>query len=319
MNRSVVERILPEMDAVVPRNFAWEVVGDGFTWLEGPVWRPGTQDLLFSDIPENRIHRFEPKTRTLTVFMKSSGYTGSKPFEGREPGSNGLTLDGHGRLLICQHGDRRLVRREANGELTVIADAYQGQRLNSPNDVIVSSEGEILFTDPPFGLPDTFEDAHKELEFQGVYSVRAGSEPTLLIEDLRAPNGIALGPDEKTLYITDVDPARPGWWRFPRRADGTLGRGELWMEARPFMKDRPGGPDGIEVDDQGRVFGAGPGGIYVFDAEGRHLGTLLTGEPTGNLEWGDDGRTLYVTANHQLLRGRFVTGRAPPASIGKRP
>jgi gluconolactonase len=315
----VVERIRPELDAIVPPDFRWEVLGDGFTWIEGPVWRPSTQDLLFSDIPNNRIHRYDPSTGRFTVFLEPSGYTGTAPFRGREPGSNGLALDGQGRLLICQHGDRRLVRRDGMGAVTVVADRVDGRRLNSPNDVVVSRTGDVLFTDPPFGLPMAFDDPAKELPVQGVYRVPAtGGPPERLTDRLRAPNGIALSPDESTLYLTDVDPAAPGWWRFRYRPDAPPADGVRFQDAAPFMDQRPGDPDGLEVDDEGRLYGAGPGGVYIFDARGRHLGTLLTADKTSNLAWGGDGRDLYVTANHRLLRGRLVTGRTGRASYGSK-
>lgn len=303
---TAVERLDPRFDALVPPGARFEVVARGFTWLEGPTWVADRGQLLFSEIPRNRIHGWSP-SKGVSVFLERSGYSGTKPFTGREPGSNGLTLDGQGRLIICQHGDRRIVRLEPDGKQTVLASAYEGRQLNSPNDVVVHSSGALYFTDPPFGLPGAFNDPNRELPFSGVYRAVEGRPLQLLSKDLKAPNGLAFSPDESTLYVSDVDPAAPAWWAFPVKTDGALGPGRKFRDAKPYMLDREGGPDGLEVDTKGHLFAAGPEGVYVFAPDGKHLGTMFTGVPTANVEWGDDGSTLYVAANHRILRVRLRT------------
>ncbi len=301
-----IERLDTRFDRLVPNNAKLEVVAGGFTWLEGPAWNKLKKYLLFSDIPNNTIYKWEPKSG-IELFMKPSGYTGKEPFTGREPGSNGLTFDIRGRLVICQHGDRRIVRLEANGTQTVLVERFQGKRLNSPNDLIYKSDGSIYFTDPPFGLPGAFDDPSKELDFSGVYRLSANGILRLLISDIKAPNGIAFSPDEKILYITDVDPKRPAWLAYPVLSDGSLGRGRVFHDASVWRMVRKGGPDGIKVDIYGNLYGAGPEAIYVFAPDGTHLGSIFTGVPTGNLTWGDDGSNLYVTADTRLLRIRLNT------------
>lgn len=300
-----IERLDPRFDALVPSDARLEVVVEGFHWLEGPAWTPDGR-LVFSDIPANRIHAWRPEVG-VEVFLEQSGYSGEAPFKGREPGSNGLTIDAQGRLVICQHGDRQVVRVERDGTKTVLARTYEGRRLNSPNDVVVHSSGALYFTDPPFGLPGTFNDPQRELAVSGVYRVVEGQPVQLVIDGLKAPNGLALSPDEKTLYVSDVDPDRPAWWSYPVKADGTVGPGKKLRDALPYMTNRKGGPDGIEVDATGNLFAAGPEGVYVFSSTGEHLGTLFTGVPTANLEWGDDGSTLYVAANTRILRVALTT------------
>jgi sugar lactone lactonase YvrE/uncharacterized protein GlcG (DUF336 family) len=212
----VIERLDPRLDRLIPRDAVLEKVAEGIEWAEGPLWDTAQAALLFSDVPRNGIFRWQPQTG-VRRFMDRSGYTGDAPFTGREPGSNGLTFDRQGRLVIAQHGDRRIVRRDANGGLTTIAARFDGKRLNSPNDLVYHSSGDLYFTDPPFGLPKTFDDPAKELPFQGVYRVTPAGEISLLIRDLDAPNGIAFSPDERTLYVSNSSPARPVWLAYTRR------------------------------------------------------------------------------------------------------
>ncbi len=301
-----VERLDHRFNRLVAADATLEVLADGFTWLEGPAWNKGGDYLLFSDIPRNAIYKWHPR-KGVSLFMKPSGYTGDTPFKGREPGSNGLTFDPQGRLVLCEHGDRRLTRLEQDGSKTVLVDRYRGKRLNSPNDVVLKSDGSMYFTDPPFGLPKTFEDPGKELDFSGVYRLSPDGELTLLLSDIKAPNGIAFSPDEKTLYLTDVDPERPAWLAYPVLDNGTLGPGKVFRDASIWRKTRAGGPDGIKVDMHGNVYGAGPEAVYVFAPDGTHIGSIFTGVPTGNLAWGDDGSFLYITADTRLLRVQLNT------------
>lgn len=302
-----IERLDPRLDHLVADTAQLEVIADeGFSWLEGPAWDQARGHLLFSDIPANAIYRWHPKFG-VAPFLKPSGYSGSEPFTGREPGSNGLAFDHSGRLIICEHGDRRLRRLERDGSRTTLADRYAGKRLNSPNDVAVKSNGDIYFTDPPYGLPKTFADRGKELPYQGVFRLAGDGRLTLLEAELKAPNGLAFSPDERIFYLTDSDPDRPAWLAYDVRPDGTIGDGRVFHDAKPFTAERAGAPDGMAIDRAGNLFGAGPEGIYVFAPDGTHLGTVFTGVATGNLTWGEDGSSLIIAAETRLLRLRAIT------------
>lgn len=301
-----MERLDPRFDALIPRGAVLEKLADGMQWAEGPVWDAQDGSLLFSDVPRNTVFRWK-EGAGVTVFLEPSGYTGSQPFTGREPGSNGLTFDAQGFLILCQHGDRRISRLERDGSFTTLADRYEGKRFNSPNDLVFSADGHLYFTDPPYGLPNTFSDSSKELSFQGVYHRTPEGKLTAVVTDINAPNGVALSPDGKTLYVANSEGSRPIWMAYPVQADGTLGAGRQFAEASAWVKDGNGLPDGLKVDMHGNVFATGPGGIHVFAPDGTRLGRIDTGVPTANLAWGDDGSVLYITANDMLLRLRTST------------
>lgn len=241
------------------------------------------------------------------VFLEPSGYTGSVPFTGKEPGSNGLAFDRRGRLVLCEHGDRRVARLESDGSKTTLASRYLGKRLNSPNDLVFRSNGDLYFTDPPFGLPGTFDDPDKELDFQGVYRLTPDGELTLLADDIRAPNGIALSPDEKVLYITDVDPNRPAWRAFDVAKDGSIANQRVFHDGAAWKAPNYGGPDGLTVDRQGNLFAARPGGVNVFAPDGTLLGAIEIGSTTSNCAWGEDGSVLYITASTAVYRMELTT------------
>jgi len=304
----IVERKDPALDAVVPPGARPEALATGFGFTEGPVWSPDG-DLLFSDPNENTIYRWS-RDGQVSVFRTKSGYTGVDISEYKQPGSNGLTFDPQGRLTVCQHGERRVIRIEPTGAITVLADRYQGKRLNSPNDLVYKKDGTLYFTDPPFGLPKVFDDRRKELSFSGVYRVKDG-RVTLVAKDLTGPNGIAFSPDERFLYVTNWDEKKKVVMRYPVSADGTLGSGAVFFD----MTGAPGEEalDGMKVDAEGHLFVSGPGGVWVISAEGKHLGTLKLPELPANMAWGDaDGRTLYLTARTSLYRLRLgVTGIRP--------
>jgi gluconolactonase len=302
-----IERKDPRFDKLIPPGAKLDKLADGFDWAEGPVWVPAGKYLLFSDIPKNTIWKWK-EGQGISLYLKPSGYSGSTPFTGREPGSNGLALDKEGRLLLCQHGDRRVVRQEKDGKLTVLADRFQGKRLNSPNDLALKSNGDLYFTDPPYGLSGQMKDPGKELDFQGVYRLSPTGGLTLLTKEMSRPNGIAFSPDEKTLYVANSDPDQAVWMAFPVKADGTLGAGKVFFDSTAWAKARKKGlPDGMKVDRDGNLFATGPGGVCVFAPDGTHLGTIATGVPTANCNWGDDGSVLYVTADKNLCRIKTAT------------
>lgn len=301
-----IERIDPRFDQLVPKDARVERIADGFDWSEGPVWDRANQCLLFSDVPLNTVFKWQ-EGKGVSVFLKPSGYTGSVP-RGGEPGSNGLLMDRQGRLILCQHGDRRVARLEPGGKFTTLAVDYLGKRLNSPNDGAFKSNGDLYFTDPPYGLLKQNQDPAKELEFNGVYRLSTGDRSlTLLTKELTFPNGIAFSPDEKTLYVANSDPKRAIWMAFPVKEDGTLGTGHVFADTTSEAGTKKGLPDGMKVDAAGNLFATGPGGVLVFAPDGTHLGTLNTGQATANCGWGDDGSTLYITADMYIGRIRLLT------------
>jgi gluconolactonase len=292
-------------DQLVSKDAMLEKIADGFTWVEGPVWNKQGGYLLFSDIPANAVYKWKAGEGT-SLYLRSSGYSGAAPFAGMEPGSNGLTFDADGRLILCQHGNRQIGRLESNGTISVLADHYDGHKINSPNDLVFKSNGDLYFTDPPFGLPKVFDDPEKA-PIQGVYRVSKEGTVTRLIEDIRAPNGIAFSPDEKMLYVSDVDPERAAWLAYDVKADGTVTNGRVFFDATRWRKDPFFGPDGFKVDEHGNIFGARPGGLSVIGPDGVLLGTIETSQPTSNVAWGEDGHTLFITGGSAVYRLRLTT------------
>jgi gluconolactonase len=299
-----IVRLDQRFDRIVPKDAALKKVAEGFTWAEGPVWSRTGGFLLFSDVPRNSIIKWTAGEGP-SVFLKPSGYTGTAQFTGREPGSNGLTFDEKDRLVFCQHGDRRVARLEKDGTRTTLTDNYQGKRLNSPNDLVFKSNGDLYFTDPPFGLPGTFEDPKKELSFQGVYRLSRDGKLTLLTTEVKAPNGIAFSPDEKKLYVADS--ARALWFVFDLKTDGTLSPGKVFFDGTEQSNGRPGVADSLKVDVHGNVFGAAPGGLFVIAPDGTLIGRFDLGTATGNCAWGEDGSTLFITSNSIVYRIRLTT------------
>lgn len=295
-----IERFDPRFDRLIPPEARLEKLAEGFEWAEGPVWVPKGAYLLFSDIPRNSVMKWRPG-EGLSLYLKPAGYTGSAP-RGGESGSNGLVLDAAGRLILCQHGDRRIARLEDDGSFTTLADRYEGKRLNSPNDAVFNSQGDLYFTDPPYGLPKGPDDPARELDFCGVYRLSKDGKLTLLTRELTRPNGIGFAPDEKTLYVAQSDRARAVWMAFPVRGDGTLGRGRVFFDATAWTRTLKGLPDGLKVDQQGNLFATGPGGVNVFAPDGTHLGRINPGVATANCCFGDDGSVLYITADSYLCR-----------------
>ncbi len=301
-----IERRDPRFDKLVPPNARVERIAEGFDWSEGPVWDWRHHRLLFSDVPLNTVFQWQDG-KGVSVFLKPSGSTRSSP-QGGKDGSNGLLIDRDGRLVLCQHGDRRVARWASDQTFTTLADKYMGKRLNSPNDGVFKWNGDLYFTDPPYGLPSLNKDPAKELEFNGVYRLSASSGAlTLLTKEMTFPNGIAFSPDEKTLYVANSDPAKAIWMAFPVKEDGTIGSGRVFADVTRLVRTKPGLPDGMKVDTAGNLFATGPGGVLVFAPDGTHLGTFATGQATANCAWGEDGSVLYFTADMYIGRVRLTT------------
>lgn len=299
-----IERLDPAFDRLLATEAKLEKLADGITWAEGPVWYKG--GIVFSDVPKNVMYRWQEHLANKAEFLRPSGQLTPQPGF-REPGSNGLTVDRQGRLIVCQCGERRVARFE-NGQFTSLADRYDGKRFNSPNDVVVKSDGAIYFTDPPYGLEGVEHSPLIELPWAGVYRVAPDGTVTLLAKDIPFANGIAFSPDEKTLYVGSTQNDFPNIQAFDVAPDGTLTHERLFFDARPLSgPNLAGGCDGLKVDRDGNLWTSGPGGLLVVSPAGKVLGRILTGVPTANCAWGDDGGTLYVTANHFLLRVRTRT------------
>jgi gluconolactonase len=309
-----VIRLDPAIDAIVPLNPKIFKLAEGFQFTEGPIWvKPGT--LLFSDPNANKIYKYTANG-ALSVFKNNSGYFGKDIAEYFQPGSNGLTLDPQGRLTINEHGNRRITRVEHDGKLTVLADRFEGKRLNSPNDLVYRSDGTLFFTDPPFGLPKFYGDPRKELPYSGVFALYKG-QLKLVSTDLKGANGIAFSPDEKYLYVGNWDPAKKIVMRYEVKPDAILSNGKVFFD----MTSAPGEDaiDGIKVDEQGNLYVSGPGGLWVISPAGKHLGTIVVPKHPHNLAWGGgDGKTLYMTARGTLYRmPLYISGIRPSGETHK--
>jgi gluconolactonase len=306
-NAPRVERLDPALDRLIASDAKIEILGEGYDWTEGPVWVRNGGYLLFSDIPKNIVHRWK-QGEGVRPYLQPSGYTGKEP-RGGETGSNGLILDPQGRLVLCQHGDRRMARMDApldspRPQFTTLADRFEGKRFNSPNDAVFRSNGDLYFTDPAYGMEKQWDDPRRELPFAGVYRRTPSGDVTLLTKEMTRPNGLAFSPDEKRLYIAQSDPAAAIWRVFDVKSDGTIENSRVLLDVTAMVKakTRPGLPDGLKIDTEGHLFATGPGGVLVISPEGRHLGTILTGQATSNVAFGDDGRTLYITADMYVMR-----------------
>jgi gluconolactonase len=291
------------LDQLIDPSAKIEVIASGFVWTEGPAWNREGGFLVFSDIPRNVVMKWSPD-EGVTEYMSPAGYTGVVDY-GAEPGSNGLVFDSMGRLTLCEHGDRRIAVVTKDGGKMTLADNYKGKRFNSPNDLTYHSNGNLYFTDPIYGLPERQDDHRRELDFCGVYLRKTDGEVVLLTKDFTRPNGIALSPDEKTLYVAQSDTAAPIWKSYPVQSDGTLGKGTIFYDAtKQKQAGGVGNPDGMKVDNQGNLWATGPGGLYIFSPKGDLLGRLETGEHASNCAWGDDGSTLYITIDMYVCRIR---------------
>ena len=286
-----------------------EKIADGFQFTEGPVWHPDGY-LLFSDPNTNTIYRYDPETKNISVYISHSGYTGADIGEYGQPGSNGLAIDKEGRLIIDQHGNRRVIRIEKKGPVTVLADQFNGKRFNSPNDIVLKGDGTIYFTDPPYGLPGFFNDQRKELDYSGVFMIK-DNEVKLVSKDLGGPNGLAFSPDEKFFYVTNWDIRdihhTKTIWRYEVKPDGTLANGKIFFDFN--FTENEEALDGLKIDREGNLFVSAPGGIWIISPDAKLLGKIVTPERPANLAWGDeDAKTLYLTAHTSLYKVRVNTG-----------
>ena len=311
MNSSI-ERVDPALDAIVPAGAKIEKLAGGFAFTEGPIWFDAGY-LLFSDIPRNEMHKWTPDGK-VTLFRKPSGYDLNDAPAGAFIGSNGMTRDQQGRLIVCEHGNHRVTRTETDGSITVLADKYEGKRLNSPNDIVQKSNGDFYFTDPPYGLVKQDEDPKKELNFNGVFRLSNG-KLNLLYKEIPRPNGLAFTPDEKYMYLNNSEPHRKICLRFEVRDNGNLANEKVFFDMTHDSSD--GVPDGMKVDRKGNVYSTGPSGVWIFTPEGKHLGTLKPPEVPANLHWGDaDDKTLYITARTGLYRIKLNIAGIRPVTIG---
>lgn len=306
-----VERLHPAIDRLIAVDAQVEVLATGFEWSEGPVWVADGGYLLFSDVPANSIYRWD-ESAGHRLWLCPSGYSGELP-RGGEPGSNGLLLDSAGRLVLCQHGDRRMARLEAplsspEPRFSSLAETYGGKRFNSPNDAVFHTSGALYFTDPPYGLVGGAEDPSREIEHHGVYRVAVDGRVDLLTSAMTRPNGLAFSPDESLLYVANSDPERAVWMIFEVGADGGIDQGRVFVDVTDQVGLRPGLPDGMKVDAAGNLYATGPGGVLVFSPQGRHLGTIRVPQAIANCAFGNGGQFLYMTAHHQLLRVRLGDG-----------
>lgn len=320
-----LDRLDPAVDLIVPKDAKLERVATGFKWVEGPVVQSGS--LYFAEIPSDSIRKWTPG-QGVSMFLTPSGYKGPMPYGGPESGSNGMTVDVRGRLTVAGHAQRDVYRLESlspTAQITVLADGYQGKKLNSPNDLVYRSDGSLYFTDPPYGLrTQSDSDKEKELKVNGVYRIphalaqQAGGQPfrselQLLISDLPRPNGIAFSPDEKYLYVDNSEPKKI-WMRYRVQPDGTVTDGKLFYDAT--SDTRPGAPDGMKVDEKGNVYSTGPGGVWIFTPEGKPLGTILMPEKASNVAWGGmDHKTLYITASSSIYRVHLNIAGAPMVRV----
>lgn len=311
LNFPTIGEVTSSDPSIVDPQAKIEVIASGYDWVEGPVWVQDAKEphLLFSEIPSNTVLKWVPG-KGVSVFLKPSGYTGVVDY-GKEPGSNGLALDREGRLVSAEHGDRRISVLTKDGGKLTLADKFEGKRFNSPNDLVVKSNGDIYFTDPPYGLPKQLSDPRCEMDFCGVYRVSSNGNVTLLTKELTRPNGIAFSPDEKTLYVPQSDPKKPVLMAFTVLEDGTLGPGKVLYDfSAELAAGLRGLPDGMDVDKHGNIFCTGPGGVYVLTSEGKVVARINTGENTSNCKFGGPDRSmLYITSDMYVCRIQTKTSK----------
>ncbi|MGM0622090.1 MAG: SMP-30/gluconolactonase/LRE family protein [Bacteroidota bacterium] len=302
-NRGIIKMNDPALMKIISGNI--ETLAEGHEWTEGPLWLPGENKLIYSDIPKNSIYEWSEENGK-KLYLKPAGYTGFVEREG-EPGSNGLLLNPEGKLVLCQHGDRRMAVMNApvsapKAEFTTLTDSYNGKRLNSPNDAAFHKNGDLYFTDPPYGLEQNENDPAKELDFQGVFRLDKNGKITLLTKELTRPNGIAFSPDFKKLYVANSDPQKAIWMVYNVDKNGLLKNGKVFYDVTDKVAKYQGLPDGMKVHPDGWIFATGPGGLLIFSPDGTHLGTVMTGQATSNCAFNEGFSELYLTADDYLMR-----------------
>ncbi len=303
-----IEIIDKEALNVIDSSAAIEVIDSGYKWSEGPVYVKDGDYLLFSDIPNNKIMKWKEGMAS-SVYLSPSGNTGGRKVE-KEPGSNGLTLDAKGNLILCQHGDRRIARMDAPlnnpiSKFVTLADNYLGKKLNSPNDLVYSANGDLYFTDPPYGLDKRLEDTAKQLDFQGVYRLKPSGQLDLVTKELKLPNGIAFSPDGKILYVSNSDSLNMIWMKYELNDDGLIKNESLFYHAKEYDGTNAGNPDGMKVNKSGYIFAAGPEGLWLFNPAGKLLARIYTGTKTANCAFSDDQKTIYITCSSYVMRVRL--------------
>jgi gluconolactonase len=295
----------PQMLQLVAANAKLEILAEGFRWSEGPVIEPVTHDVLFSDVPANIVYRWNSNDG-LSVYLAPSGYTGLYAEDNLQQGANGLIFNHKQQLVLAQHGDRRLAVltgiKEGQPRYQTLVNNFQGKLLNSPNDVVQHSSGAYYFTDPPYGLKGGDNASQKLLTANAVYRLSADGALSQVVTHLSRPNGLAFSPDEKWLYVANSQSSAAQWWRYAVAPDGSLGAGELFYDATEYTKTSGGLPDGLKVLSTGHLLATGPGGVWIFSAEGTHLGRIATGVAAANVALAPDNRYLYITATNYLLR-----------------
>jgi gluconolactonase len=298
-----IDRLDSAINSLLPADAKIEILASGFEWAEGPLWLKEDDALLFTDVPTNKVWKWTERD-SITLYLEPSGYLGDRTGK-REPGANGLALDPTGSLILCQHGERQIGKMlsttsSPKAEYEGLATGYEGQRFNSPNDLVFNSKGQLFFTDPPYGM-DPWD--VKELDFQGVYRLDSDGSVTLLVDSLSRPNGVALSPDQSKLYVAQSDPVKARYYEFSLSEDGDVVSGKVLLDVTSLQsKDKKGVPDGLKVHSSGTLFASGPGGILVISAEGEHLGTILTENGTANCAFDAGDNYLYMTADAHLMR-----------------
>lgn len=305
---SIIRKVVildAEANSIIDSTAAVEVLADGFKWAEGPLYIKDSNYLLFSDIPNNSIFKWQ-EGKGATLYLKPSGHTGTNKVD-KEPGSNGLMLNAKGQLVLCQHGDRRIALMDAPvsnpaAKFTTLAGAYNGKKLNSPNDGVFAANGDLYFTDPPYGLDGRLQDTGKQLDFQGVYRLTPAGKLDLLTKDIKFPNGIALSGDNKTLYVANSDSTHMTWHKFDLDDKGMIKTGTLFYEAKDYNNTDAGNPDGMKISRQGYLFCAGPQGIWIFTPGGKLIARIYTGQKAANCAFSPGEKTLFITSSAYLLR-----------------
>lgn len=301
-----IERLDPSIDKIIKPDAEIEIIAEGYTWSEGPLWLENEQQLLWSDVPNNIIYSWKEGEKA-KIYLEPSGHTGPDPKNSREPGSNGLLLDKKGNLILCQHGDRRVSKMDAplknpEARFITIADRFKGKKFNSPNDAVFDEEGNLYFTDPPYGLIGIDDSEDKEIDFNGVYKVSPQGAVSVMVDSLSKPNGIAFSPDYKKCYVANSDPDKAYWAVYDITPEKTFTNGKIFFNATDKVANNKGLPDGLKVDNMGNLFATGPGGVLIFTPEAKQIGTINTGQATANCTFNNDKSILYMTAHSYIMR-----------------